>query len=159
MNSLEKIYKKISKPIMLGNNSYMRLLKNNKHSLDVLKFRNDPINIRFSLTGNKINLLEHKIWFKNFLNNKNFLFIIFNLKKKIGYLRLDKNKNKIIISIFIIRNFRKKNLGSICLSYIKKEFKKFKLVAYVVKQNKKSIHFFKKNKFTTSSKNTKLLIV
>jgi RimJ/RimL family protein N-acetyltransferase len=159
MINLNKIYKKINKPINLDNNIYMHLLKNNKYSSDILKMRNDPLNIRFSLTKKKIQALTHKIWIKNFLQNKNFLFMIFNLKKKIGYLRLDKNKNELIISIFIKKNSRKKKIGSLCLKYISQEFKKFKLVAYVVKQNKRSIFFFKKNGFKILASSRKLIII
>jgi len=159
MNSLNKHYKKINKSIKLDDNISMRLLKNTKHSLDILKMRNDPLNIRFSLTKKKIKVATHKTWIKNFLQNKNFLFMIFNLKKKIGYLRLDKNKNKLIISIFIKKNFRKKKIGSHCLKYVSQEFKKFKLVAYVVKQNKRSIFFFKNNGFKILASKRKLIII
>ena len=87
------------------------------------------------------------------------MFIILYLDKIIGYIRLEKNRKNLIISIMIKKKFRKNNLGSISLEFIEKKFEGFNLVAYVSKDNLLSINFFKKNKFKKSSKKKKLIII
>ena len=82
MNSLNKIYKKINKSIKLDDNISMRLLKNTKHSSDILKMRNDPLNIRFSLTKKKIQVATHKTWIKKIFCKIKISYSDFQFKKK-----------------------------------------------------------------------------
>ena len=160
MNKIDLIYKKkLNKKIKLKNKFYLKLIKSHSFDKEILRIRNNNKNLNFTLTKNKIFLADHRRWFQNFLKKKNFIFIILYLDKIIGYIRLEKNRKNLIISIIIKKKFRKNNLGSISLEFIEKKFEGFNLVAYVSKDNLLSINFFKKNKFKKFSKKKKLFII
>ena len=75
-----------------------------------------------SNTKKKIKFNSHKKWFYKNINSKliNF-FILFYGKLKIGYIRIKIFKwNSCIISIYIKKLNRKKNLGSLYLNKISK---------------------------------------
>jgi len=92
-----------------------------------LLLRNDRGNRKNSINQRLINPESHKIWFKKTLKSKKHLLfkILFNNKISCGYLRLERIKKKVFVSICVEAKFRKKNIASESLleseAYLKNE--------------------------------------
>jgi predicted acetyltransferase len=105
------------------------------------------------------------LWYKKFLKKKNFIFLITYKKLIIGYLRLEnenkfiKSKNDFFLSIFIKKNFRYQNIGTLILKKIFLLFYKNNFISYINRDNKSSISFFKKNGFKIKNKKKKIVLI
>lgn len=114
---------------------------------------NSSIIEKVSNTKKKIKFNSHKIWFYKNINSKlNKIFILFYGKLKIGYIRIKILKRKsCIISIYIKKLYRNKNLGSLYLNKIFKIIQNKeginKIYAEVLKKNISSQSFFLRNEF------------
>ena len=119
--------------------------------------RNNILNRKFFFQSKNIELNEHKKWFdKNF--KKKYYYTAFYNKKKIGYIRGDCVKDSIYISIAISTKFRKKNIATECLKLFERKIKDNSILfAKVKKQNKNSIKFFERNKFSLLKKEKNIL--
>ena len=106
-----------------------------------------------SNTKKKIKFNSHKKWFYKNVNSKLIkIFILFYGKLKIGYIRIKIFKwNSCIISIYIKKTHRNKNLGSLYLNKISKIIENKeginKIYAEVLKKNISSQSFFLRNEF------------
>ena len=69
-------------------------------------FLNDLRNKKYvrknSINSKKISLKKHNSWFRNFLMNKhNKFYLIKYYKKNIGYIRIERKKNKFIVNLSV----------------------------------------------------------
>ena len=71
-------------------------------------------------------------------------YIIFKSKQKVGSIYLSKNNE---IGIFLSKKFQGKNIGDFALNDLIKKNPRKRFLANVNPKNKKSIQFFKNNKF------------
>jgi len=71
-------------------------------------------------------------------------YIIFKSKQKVGSIYLSKNNE---VGIFIFKKFQGKNIGDFALNDLIKKNPRKLFLANVNPKNKKSIQFFKNNKF------------
>ena len=71
-------------------------------------------------------------------------YIIFKSKQKVGSIYLSKNNE---IGIFLSKKFQGKNIGDFALNDLIKKNPRERFLANVNPKNKKSIQFFKNNKF------------
>lgn len=120
---------------------------------DLLLWRNQKEIRRVSLNSKKILKKEHLIWFDKIIKDKGILFyLLIQGKKKAGYIKSEKNKKKFFISIMILKQFRRKSLFKLLISYIhkkiKKNYKVKQVYAYVKKNNSKSLKAFTKFGYT-----------
>lgn len=127
----------------------MKVVKANfANAIDIFKWRNDRAAILYSASQKKIQLSEHKKWFKkNLVNSKNKIFIgLVTLKKrtfKIGMVRFDEKKNTVNVSINLNPKFRGMNLSKKLLKMCIKKFNsKNSLTAKIHKNNERSINCF-----------------
>jgi hypothetical protein len=127
----------------------IKLIKINKnHEKFILNFRNKKFLRKNSFSKKKISIKEHSVWFKNFIDNINNLGFVIQLKsKKIGYVRYEYKELYYEISIGIEPRYRKKNFASKALWLSEKKLKKKLIIAKVVKNNKFSEFFFKRNNY------------
>tara|TARA_Y100000992_G_C21165783_1_gene443435 strand:+ start:184 stop:663 length:480 start_codon:yes stop_codon:yes gene_type:complete len=108
---------------------------------------------KYSKTRKLIYFIDHKNWFlKNINSKKNKIYIIYQNKIKIGYIRINIfEPRSCFISIYLKMNKRSKSIGSICLNNFlqiaKNKFNIKNVYAEVLKKNIFSKFFFKKNKF------------
>ena len=114
---------------------------------------NESIVGKYSKTRKLINYLNHKNWYlKNLNSKKNKIYIIYQNKVKIGYIRINIfEPQSCFVSIYLKIKKRSKNIGSICLNNLlqiaKSKFNIKNVYAEVLKKNVFSKFFFKKNKF------------
>jgi L-amino acid N-acyltransferase YncA len=159
------ISKKFKNRILIKKNFYIKLAKSSKYSKILLKFRNNHIEAKHALTKKKVKYIDHYLWYKKFLKKKNFIFLITYKKLIIGYLRLEnenkfiKSKNDFFLSIFIKKNFRYQNIGTLILKKIFLLFYKNNFISYINRDNKSSISFFKKNGFKIKNKKKKIVLI
>jgi ribosomal protein S18 acetylase RimI-like enzyme len=133
----------------------MNLKINKAKSKDVLffyKLRTSKIVRINSLNKNHFTFEEHQKWyFKNYKKKGNFFFIIENTKNKIGYIRLSElNRANLLLSIAIIKKFKKKGIGTYFINKIEKKFKNKTFVVNVLRKNISSFLFFEKNGYITT---------
>ena len=127
--------KKTQSPISLKSvtNSDVKFL------FDLLKER-DP---RANISHRKIpTYSQHTKFIKSKPYSK--WYIILKSKQKIGSIYLSKNDE---IGIFLSKKFQGKNVGSFALNELMKKNTRKRFLANVNPKNKKSIQFFKNNKF------------
>jgi folate-dependent phosphoribosylglycinamide formyltransferase PurN/RimJ/RimL family protein N-acetyltransferase len=110
-----------------------------------------------ALNTKSIPLKEHKIWFKDYLENKNNLcYILENKGRVLGYCRFDAKEGQRMISIAIEPKFHGQGLGNYLLSNsIKKLRNRENLMANIRRDNKISLHLFQKNNFKIIKKDKK----
>ena len=113
---------------------------------------NESIVGKYSKTRKLINYVTHKNWYlKNLNYKKNKIYIIYQNKVKIGYIRINIFEPQSCFSIYLKIKKRSKNIGSICLNKLlqiaKSKFNIKNVYAEVLKKNVFSKFFFKKNKF------------
>ena len=135
----------------------MKNLSIKKARLKDIKFLfnlyNTSIIEKYSKTRKLIHYIDHKNWFlKNVNSEKNKIYIIYQNKIKIGYIRINIFESRsCFISIYLKMKKRSKNLGSICINKMlliaKNKFNIKNVYAEVLKKNIFSKFFFKKNKF------------
>lgn len=141
----------------------LKLLKaKESDSLFFYKLRNDKINRKNSVSTKKISLDNHNDWFlKTIKKESNFIFIIKIKKINCGYLRYEKKRKYLNVSICIDKKFRNR---SIALSALLigdkrvKSYKNLKLKAVVKKNNFPSILLFLKASYVIFKKEKNLII-
>lgn len=126
----------------------LKLLRATKLDLITLfKWRNDSFVRNLSFNNNKISIDQHKLWFKKKIKEKNNLWILRNENKKCGVVYINKKLDKTEeLSYLISKKFRRKGLATPMLKIFLKKYKKhsmLKLIARVLKKNKKSISSLK----------------
>jgi RimJ/RimL family protein N-acetyltransferase len=113
----------------------------------ILKLRNSKYVQLQMYHKNKITKLEHYAYLKKQKKNKNFVNWIISLDfKNIGYIRVLDND----VSIMIEKKYHGKGMGTIALTFLEKEAKKFgikKLVGRVMIDNEKSKKIFLNNEY------------
>ena len=92
----------------------MKLIKVKSNNIKISKFlfelRQKNYVKKNSLNKKKIYFSEHEEWLRKFFLKKNILFLIYNQKLKVGYVRLEKNRNIFNVSWAIIKKYQKKGL-------------------------------------------------
>ncbi len=112
------------------------------------KIRNNVSNRKYFANSKYIKKDKHKEWFNKNYSNNHYYTCLYD-GQKIGYIRGDCFNDSIYISIAIDTKFRKKNIASECFKLFERKIKENSLLlAKVKKQNKNSIKFFEKNKFS-----------
>ncbi len=116
---------------------------------DVRKYSFEPEKIRFE---------DHRIWFKNKIEDSENLFLVINIDELFaGQVRFDFDGESATISISIKESFRGLGLGNLLLEksihYLKIKFPYIKIIkAYIKENNKKSLNLFENMGFKYSQK-------
>ena len=106
-----------------------------------------------SFNSDKIDLEDHKKWLKNVLNDDITKFLVLEYAADIiGQLRFDFDETYPVISISLNKNYRGLGLSKFLLNEgIKYIGESEKIVAYIKKDNIRSISFFKSMGFKKDS--------
>tara|TARA_B100001057_G_scaffold501031_1_gene619845 strand:+ start:1394 stop:1870 length:477 start_codon:yes stop_codon:yes gene_type:complete len=126
-------------------------------SIDLFKWRNDPLALEMSKNSSKILKRDHDLWLKKNISKKRVLILICEnsfTKNKIGIIRFDFNRSfiKSTISINISPEERGKKYSKVCLkqgiTYMKSIYPQCReIIADVKKTNLRSIDIFTSNEF------------
>ena len=108
-------------------------INNFKYSSEILSLRNRKYCRIQSLNQKIITKKKHEYWLNKFLKNKNIMYGIFDNKKFIGYIRIEKKK-KNLVSWAISKNY----WGQINFYKILKNKAKKNYTAKIKKENKAS---------------------
>lgn len=108
-------------------------INNFKYSSEILSLRNRKYCRIQSLNQKIITKKKHEYWLNKFLKNKNIMYGIFDNKKFIGYIRIEKTK-KNLVSWAISKNY----WGQINFYKILKNKAKKNYTAKIKKENKAS---------------------
>ena len=132
-NILNRFYK---------DNSIFRAIKK-EDCLKIFEIANDDEVRKSSFNSDKIPLEDHKKWFKNILNDDSVKFYVLEYESElIGQLRLDFDEKYPVISISLNKKYRGLGLSKILLTK-GLELIEGKVIAYIKKENIRSISFFK----------------
>lgn len=132
------------------NNSIFRPIKKDD-CLKIFEIANDDEVRKFSFNSDKIPLENHKIWFNSILNNDSIKFYVLEYKNElIGQLRLDFDEEYPVISISLNKKYRGLGLSKILLSK-GLDLVDDKVIAYIKKDNFRSISFFNSMGFKKES--------
>ncbi len=117
-------------------------------------WRNNPEIVKLG-NGKKVKWNEHLSWFANALKSENIhLYII---EPNAGSVRLEKDKDIAIISIYLLKEHRNKGLGLKTIEEVSKiAFEKWeinRILAYIHRNNKISIKVFQKAGFKETLSN------
>ena len=116
----------------------MRLVKIKSNSIIVSKFlfnlRKKDYVKKNSLSKKKNFFNQHQEWMKNFFQKKNLLFIIFERKTMIGYVRLEKYRNLFNVSWAINKKFQNKGYTKKSVQIATRN-KSFRYKALIMKNN------------------------
>lgn len=118
-----------------------------KDFTEIYKWENDQLALKNSFTKKKFSYENHYLWCYDKLRSNNFyIHIFYNNNKKLGLVKVKKNKSIGIISINLNPKFRGKKLSTKFLLKSEKELsEKIKILrAYVYKSNYKSVKMFTK---------------
>ena len=135
------IVKNILKEFYKNNSTFRSIQK--KDCLKIFEIANDDEVRKSSFNSEKIPLEDHKKWFNNILNDDSVKFYVLEYENDIiGQLRLDFDEKYPVISISLNKKYRGLGLSKILLS---KGLKLIdgKVIAYIKKENIRSISFFK----------------
>lgn len=119
--------------------------------LKIFEIANDDDVRESSFNSDKIRLDDHKNWFKNILNEDTVQFYVLEYGDDlIGQLRLDFDEDYPVVSISLNKKYRGLGLSKVLLS---KGIKLIdgKIIAYIKKDNVRSISFFKSMGFEKDS--------
>ena len=122
----------------------------------ILEIRNDENVRKLSKNQEIIDLIPHKKWFKNKLQNKKDIYLIWEENSIIlGFVRLDFIKNnEYLVSIALNSSYQWKWLWTKLLQQAISKLNKWdKIYAEILNNNKISINFFKKLWFKEIYKN------
>lgn len=120
--------------------------------LKILELANDDDVRRFSFNSDKIPLEDHKVWFDNILEDDSVKFYVLEYGDDlIGQLRLDFDEKYPVISISLNKKYRGLGLSKILLDK-GLELVDEKVIAYIKKENLRSISFFKSMGFKKDGK-------
>ncbi|OFX33531.1 MAG: hypothetical protein A2X08_08455 [Bacteroidetes bacterium GWA2_32_17] len=141
----------ISEIFKEGLNNWFNLRKASaKDMLKVLELNNNLEVRNNSFHQKEIILEEHKIWFKNAINNPNIYFLVVEIAGIFaGQVRYNIEQNECVVGISISPKFRGISLGEKILKESAQKFKqKFstinKITAYIKNENIASIKIFEK---------------
>lgn len=124
------------------NNSVFRPIQK-EDCLKIFEIANEDEVRKSSFNSEKIPLENHKIWFNKILNDNSVKFYVLEyMDDLIGQLRLDFDEQYPVISISLNKKYRGLGLSKILLSK-GLELIDSKVVAYIKKDNSRSISFFK----------------
>ncbi len=139
-------------------NFYLKKITRNDTNF-LYNLRNTSIVRKNSINDkSKINIAEHKKWFKN-AKKKSLILIAYLNRAKIGAVRYDKNEFYHYVSIAIKPTFHNKGFGNQMLQQSEKFIKNNSiLIAKIKKNNSKSIKIFLKNGYSILKK-SKLVIL
>ena len=141
-NILNRFYK---------DNSIFRAIQK-EDCLKIFEIANDDEVRKSSFNSDKIPLEDHKRWFKNILSDDSVKFYVLEYENDlIGQLRLDFDEEYPVISISLNKRYRGLGLSKILLAK-GLELIDGKVVAYIKKENIRSISFFKSMGFKKDSK-------
>lgn len=132
------------------NNCVFREVKN-EDCIKIFEIANDDEVRKYSFNSDKIPLDDHKIWFNNILKNELVCFYVLEYDGDIiGQLRLDFDEIYPVISISLSKKYRGLGLSKLLLSK-GLDLIDGKVVAYIKKDNIRSISFFKSMGFKKDS--------
>ena len=124
------------------NNCIFRPIQKND-CLDIFEIANDDEVRKYSFNSGKIPLEDHKMWFNNILNDESVKFYVLEYGDDlIGQLRLDFDESGPVISISLNKKYRGLGLSKVLLAK-GLELVDGKIIAYIKKENFRSISFFK----------------
>ena len=134
-------------------------------ALEIYRWRNDEITVKYSKTGRGVEPEEHSEWFENVISSSKYLVKIALINEKpigiITFMKID-IMNHFEISINISPEFRKRGLATKFLSLSEMELIKkvgeCTIRALVLANNKDSISFFEKCNYRMIQKNNDSLI-
>ncbi|MBE6508523.1 MAG: GNAT family N-acetyltransferase [Methanobrevibacter sp.] len=136
-----KIVKNILNEFYKNNSTFRSIQK--EDCLKIFEIANDDDVRKSSFNSEKIQLEDHKKWFNNILNDDSVKFHVLEYETDlIGQLRLDFDEKYPVISISLNKKYRGLGLSKILLSEGLKLIDG-KVVAYIKKDNVRSISFFK----------------
>lgn len=133
-----------------NNNSVFRPIQKDD-CLKIFEIANDEDVRKSSFNSEKIPLEDHKKWFNNILENDSVKFHVLEYENDlIGQLRLDFDEKYPVISISLNKKYRGLGLSKILLAK-GLELIDGKVIAYIKKENTRSISFFKSMGFKKDS--------
>lgn len=137
------IVKNILKEYYIRNSIFREI--NEEDCFKIFEIANDKDVRKSSFNSEKIDLKTHKKWFKSILTNDLVKFLVLEYDGElIGQLRFDLDEDFPVISISLNRKYRGLGLSKYLLSKGIGYLDDFdKIVAYIKKENFKSISFFK----------------
>lgn len=125
----------------------LRIRSNDKKvSNFIFNLRNKSYVRENSLNKNKIQFSEHEKWIKNFFKKKNILYLMYEGKFLIGYIRLEKLRNYSNVSWTVLKKYQKNGYAKKGLKIATKS-KKMKYKALIKKNNLASISIAEKTGF------------
>ena len=137
LNTVKNILKEFYK-----NNSVFRPICKDD-CLKIFEIANDDEVRKSSFNSDKIPLEDHKKWFNNILDDDSLKFYVLEYENDlIGQLRLDFDEEYPVISISLNKKYRGLGLSKILLAK-GLEVVDGKVIAYIKKENTRSISFFK----------------
>ena len=128
-------------------------MKKTQSSISLKSVTNSDVKFLFDLLKERdprVNISHRKMptysQHAKFIKSKPYSkwYIILKSKQKIGSIYLSKNDE---IGIFLSKKFQGKNVGNFALNELMKKNPRKRFLANVNPKNKKSIQFFKNNKF------------
>ena len=137
------------------------LRKVNKNDKGLLfNWVNDPDVRKWSFNKKSITLDEHKVWFKQKLNDENTLIWVFEIENiHAGMVRLEKEDNEIILNYLIAPESRGRGLASKMLKMAMIElnnyWKNIKVFAYTLPDNIVSIKSLENADFSLKNSSAK----
>ena len=115
------------------------------HLVFLWNLRNEYTTNKYSINPGKISFLDHKKWFSR---NKKKILILKNNNEPIGQIRLEKDKNNVLIDYAVEKNYRNRGYGLMLIKDCLENKGKDKIFKAVVhKKNIASINIFKKLNF------------
>ena len=134
------------------NNSIFREIKQ-EDCLKIFEIANDNDVRESSFNSDKIKLEDHKKWFKSILNDDSTKFMVLEYDNEIiGQIRFDFDEKYPVISISLNKKYRGLGLSKYLLSKGIEYLGSFdKVVAYIKRDNSRSISFFKSMGFKKDS--------
>lgn len=150
-NGSKRIVKEILKEYYIKNSIFREIQQ--EDCLKIFEIANDDDVRQSSFNSDKIDLEDHKKWFKNVLNDDITKFLVLEYAADIiGQLRFDFDETYPVISISLNKNYRGLGLSKFLLNEgIKYIGESEKIVAYIKKDNIRSISFFKSMGFKKDS--------
>lgn len=143
------IVKAILNEFYKDNSNFRKVEK--EDCLKIFEIANDDEVRESSFSSDKIQLDDHKVWFENILKDDSVKFHVLEYKNDIiGQLRLDFDEKFPVISISLNKKYRGLGLSKVLLSK-GLDLVDGKVIAYIKKDNLRSISFFKSMGFKKDS--------
>ena len=138
-----RIVKEILKQYYIENSNFRQI--NESDCLKIFEIANDDDVRQSSFNSDKIKLEDHKKWFKNILKEDSVKFFVLEYENDlIGQIRFDTDDEYPVISISLNKKYRSLGLSKYLLSKgIEYDSEYSEIVAYIKKDNQRSISLFK----------------